>query len=788
MAAIDRKLWRDLWEMRGQILAICVVMACGVATVVMSLSTLQSLRGTLDAYYDRYRFGEIFCHLKRAPLSLASRIAEIPGVAQVQTRVVESVTIDVVGLTEPAIGRLISIPERRTYTLNDLYLRSGRYIEPGRTGEVLVSEGFAGAHRLHPGDSVTAVINGRLQRLRIVGIALSPEYIYSIRPGELLPDDQRFGVFWMGETDLAAAFDMRGAFNDVSLTLMPDAIEAEVVQRLDRLTAPYGGLGAYGRQDQSSHKFIANELKELRGMALVIPSIFLSVAAFLLNIVLSRLVATQREQIGALKAFGYTRFEIGRHYVQMVLVIAAIGAGLGVAAGAWLGRDVTELYTRFFHFPVFTFRLGGPIVLLALTVSGVAAILGAIGAVRRAVSLPPAEAMRPEPPASFRPTAIERVMSQRTLSTGMRMIVRQLGRRPGKSVLSCFGIALSVAVLILGSFIKDAVDYVLDSQFYLAQRQDLSVTFIEPSSASALDDVRQLPGVQICEPFRSLPVRIRAGHRSRRIGLLGVPRDGQLFRLLSVDRKETPIPSEGVVLSAKLAETLDLRVGDAVTLEVLEAERPVREVIVSALIQDFEGTAAYADIAAVNRLMQESSVLNGAFVTVDSDREDKLYQTLKKSARVAGVNRKGAALETFQRTVAENLLRMRLFNIIFASAIAFGVVYNSARISLSERRRELATLRVIGFTRAEVSMLLLGELAVLTITAIPLGFALGYGMAAMVIELAYDTELFRIPLVVNRSTYGFAATVTLIAAATSALIVRRLVDRLDLVSVLKSKE
>lgn len=788
MTALHHKLVRDLWQMRGQMLAICLVLACGVATFVMSLSTLNSLRRTQNAYYERYRFADVFTHLKRAPNALAERVAEIPGVAHVQTRIVENVTVDVEGLAEPAVGRLISIPEQSRPGLNDLYLRNGRTIEPGRTGEVLVSEGFAAAHRLQPGDSVFAVINSRRQQLRIVGIALSPEYIYAIRAGDILPDDRRFGIFWMGYTDLAAAFEMQGAFNDTCLSLTPGASEAEVLLRLDRLTESYGGLGAYGRPDQSSHKFVTNELSELRGMALVVPGIFLAVAAFLLNIVLSRLINTQREQIAALKAFGYTRWEVGGHYLQMVLVIVVLGASLGTAVGVWLGRSVTEIYTRFFHFPIFTFTLGADVLLLALGVSAAAAVLGALGAVRRAVRLPPAEAMRPEPPATFQPSVIERLGLRRWLSPGARMMVRQLGRRPWKALLSCFGIALAIAVLILGSFMKDALDYALESQFYLAQRQDLSITFVEPASARALHDVEHLPGVGRCEPFRSLSVRLRAGHRSRRLGLLGIQGDGQLFRLLDMDRREVAVPSEGVVLSAKLGELLAIAVGDRIVVEVLEGERPVREVVVAGLISDFEGTAAYMDLGAVNRLMEESRVLSGAFLTVEPQHEEELYRALKNSARVAGVTIKGAALRSFQKTVAENLLRMRTFNIIFASIIACGVVYNSVRISLAERSRELATLRVIGFTRAETSFLLLGELGVLTLTAIPLGLALGYGLAALVIRVAYDTELFRIPLIVDRSTYAFAVTVTLLAALISGLIVRRMLDRLDLVGVLKSKE
>ena len=787
MKALDRKLLRDLWQLKGQGLAIALVMACGVATFVMSLSTMRSLERTLTGYYERYRFADVFSHMKRAPEALAARIAEIPGVAQVQTRVVVDVSLDVPGLAEPAVGRLISVPDYQPPALDRLYLREGRMIEPGRTGEVVVSEGFAAAHKLKAGDTVLAVINGRRQQLRIVGTVLSPEYVYAIREGEMLPDEKRFGVFWMARTDLAAAFDMEGAFNDVALTLTPEAIEPEVLMQLDRLTEPYGGIGAYGRADQMSNRFISNEIEELRGMAIFAPLIFLTVAAFLLNVVISRLVGTQREQIAALKAFGYSNWEIGWHYLKFVLVLAVFGIALGTAAGAWLGRDMTALYTRFFHFPSFDYHLGVGVVLAAAGISLGASVLGTLNAVRRAVSLPPAEAMRPEPPANYRPTIVERLGLQRFLSPAVRMILRQIERQPIKAVISILGIALAVAVMVLGSYMKDAIEYAMDSQFVFAQRQDLTVTLIEPSSGETLFDFQHLPGVTWCEPFRATAVRLRHGPRSRRLGLLGLTSDAVLNHVEDVYRHPAEIPPDGLVLSAKLGEILNVRPGETVTLEVLEGERPLREMVVHSLVNDFAGVNAYMDIRALNRLMRDGNLISGAFLAADNKELPALYTELKNTPRVASVTIKQAAFDSFRQTLAENLLRMRLFNIIFASIIAFGVVYNSARISLSERSRELATLRVIGFTRGEISAILLGELAVLTVAAMPIGLVFGW-LLALLISFSYDTELFRMPLIICTSTYAFSVIVVLAAAVISSLVVRRRLDHLDLVAVLKTKE
>ncbi len=787
MKALDRKLFRDLLNMKGQAFAISLVMACGVAVFVMSLTTLASLKSAQEAYYDQYRFAHLFARLKRAPDALKERIAEIPGVAQVEPRTVVDVMLDIPGMAEPVVGRLVSISQHLHRGLNRLHLRSGRFIEPGRKGEALASEPFAEAHGLKPGDAIRAVINGRLDTLRIVGIAISPEYIYQIRPGDIVPDNKRFGVFWMEREELSTAYDLEGAFNDVSLSLMPGASEPDVLLRLDRLIEPYGGQGSFGREDQLSHRLISDEMKQLRGMSMITPSLFLSIAAFIINIVLSRLINAQREQIATLKAFGYSRMQIGLHYLKFALSIMFLGAALGVLVGIWLGRSLTEMYALYFRFPAFSYHVDLLVICLAVLIAGSAACLGVLSAVSRAVRLAPAEAMRPEPPGAYSPTLLERIGLQRFFSPPFRMILRQIERRPTRALLSCLGIALSVAVLILGNFFADAAEYLIDFQFRISQRQDISLNLIEPRSTPALRNISHLPGVWRAEPFRSAPVRIRFEHRSKRTAILGLAPDRELYRLL--DRNELPVhlPDHGIALSEKLAEVLGAREGDTLTVEVMEGLRPVREVMVSALVNDFSGISAYMSLSALNRLMREGDVISGAFAAVDPNDVDRLYRELKNTPAIAASSLKKAALVNFEKLLAENLLIMQSFYLVFSCIIAAGVVYNSVHVTLSERTRELATLRVLGFTRGEVSVLLLGEIAVLTSVAVPLGLALGRGLAAFTVR-ALETESQRFPLVIDFSTYAFAAVAVVLATILSGLAARRRIDRLNLVSVLKYQD
>ena len=788
MQALDRKLFRDLWRIKGQALAISMVIGVGVLMLIAYLSNFNSLRSTRDAYYERQRFGHVFASLKRAPLVLGNRIAAIPGVAQAETRVVVDVALDVEGLAEPATGRLVSIPERQREIVNDVVLVRGRYIEPGRADEVIVSKGFVDANGLNPGDTVRAILNGRRRELEIVGVGLSPEYIYTIRPGEMIPDNTRFGVFWMGRRALAAAFDMEGGFNDVSLLLRSGAQVQSVIQELDDLLEPYGGWGAIPRDLQLSHWSVQNELNGIQVAGVIVPMVFLGVAAFLLHVVLHRIVAVQREQIATLKALGYPQRSIALHYTYWALAISLTGTVLGTVSGALLGRGMLSMYNDFFRFPVLEYHLD-PVVIAGAVVLGIlAAVFGAHSSVRRALSLQPAEAMRPEPPAKYSASLVERLGLRRLLSQPARIILRNIERQPVRSAITIGGVALSLAVLIVGMFAVDSLDAMMDMQFRVAQRQDLQLTFTEPISPDGVYSLQRLPGAMMAEPVLSVPVRLRVGKRSRQLSIMGLPESPQLYRVVDVETlRPADLSHDGVVLAERLAHVLGVRPGDSITAEVLIGNRRVRELAVTSTVRQHMGLSAYMNIDAVRRLLHHGETLSGAYLTVDPQALPAMFRAIKETPAIAGSGLKAAALKSFEETFAANLGIMIFFNVLFASIISFGVVYNAARVSLAERSRELASLRVMGFTRKEISAILLGELGILTLLALPLGLLLGYGLSSLLIK-AMETELYAIPFAATPSTYATCALTILGATLVSGLIVRRKLDHLDLLEVLKAKE
>ncbi len=787
MKTRDRMVIRDIWHLRGQLVATALVVMCGVASFVSMRCTYDSLRIAQAEYYQSYRFANVFAQLKRAPLSLTRRIAEIEGVAGVRARVVMGVTLDVPGLDEPASGRLVAVPERRAPMINDVHLTRGRYVEPERPDEVIASKAFATANDLELGDTLGAVINGRWQKLTIVGIGLSPEYIYEAGGGTIFPDNRRFGVLWMGETALASAFNMEGAFNDVALTLSAGAREADVIARLDDMLTRYGGLGAYGRDEQLSHRFISDEIAQNRISSTYLPAIFLGVAAFLLNIVLSRLVALQRTEIGLLKAFGYSNFDVGMHYLKLAAITVLSGVVIGAAGGLYLGAQLTTVYQNYYRFPALPFAVTPEVIAIGVMVSLAAATAGALSAVRRAALLPPAVAMRPEPPPTYRETVLERSGLNRILPASGRMIGRHLLRRRWHSFMSTFGIACAAGILLVGGFLLASISHLMHMQFEEVQREDVLIVFNEPASASARLEVGRLPGVLYAEPFRSVPVRFRSAHRSKRAEIIGIEHGSRLRRLVDAEGRTVDLPPDGLVVSRKLAEVLSVNAGDTLQVEVLEGTRPVRSIQISRLVDELIGLGAYMEISALNRVMREGPSISGAYLAIDEQHAGDLYASLKNLPAVGGVAFREALLKSFQEILDRSVVTATLINIVFACIIAFGVVYNGARIALSERGNELASLRVLGFTRREVSTILLGEQAVLTLAAIPMGFSFGI-LLSWLLSLQLDTEFYRMPLVFTSSTFSLSLVVVLVAAAVSGALVARRLNELDLIAVLKTRE
>lgn len=696
MRVLDIKLFRDLKRLWAQALAITLVVAGGAAALVAVVGTIRSLEETRDVYYERYQFADVFAQVKRAPKKLIDQIAEIPGVAAVDTRIVRFVLLDIPGSREPVTGQFISLPDNSEQHLNRIYMRSGRTPEPGRAEEVVVYEAFAEAHKMQLGSRFAAILNGRKRELVVVGTALSPEFIYTIAPGETITDNRRFGIVWMSEKALASAYNLDGAFSSVTLRLLRSASEDEVIKRLDALLDPYGGQAAYGRKDLPSHAWGEHGLDMLRNMSRTMPTIFLLVAAFLINQWLSRMVTLEREQIGLLKALGYRNVTIAAHYFKFVVALVAVGTVVGGIAGTWLGAFLTRMYGSLIHFPFLVYIKNADVYVFGGLLSLVAGIAGAARALRAVAVLPPAVAMQPPAPPRFRHVLPAGLALNKRISQPTMIMLRNLSHHPLRAIFTTLGLALATAIIIVSLFLRDTTEDLINITYFIANRQDATVSFIERRPQNVVEQIAHLPGVLAVEPYREVPVRIRNGSIERRIIISGRPRGGDLRRIIDVNLRYVALPENGLAVSAWLARILGVRVGELVEVDLLEGQRRTVSLPVSALVEDFFGIQGMMELEGLNRLMREGPTVSSVSFTVDANQADLLYDAVKSIPAVSGMGIQQFSLANYRTVLAPLTKNMAMIYTGFAVIIAFGMVYSSARISLSERARELASLRVLG--------------------------------------------------------------------------------------------
>ena len=787
MQALDKKLLRDFKRLWIQAMAIALVLACGVAILLTSIGMYAALSDTRAAYYERNRFADVFASATRAPLSLVSEIAEIDGVISVEPRISGAAILDLPGRVKSAVGHILSYPETGTPVLNVPLLINGRFPDPLAPDEVVVNAPFAEANAFRPGDTFSANIKGQKRTLIIVGTVLSPEFIYTIGPGALMPDNSSFGIIWMSKRAAGAAFDMDGAFNDLSLTLEPNHPTAQVIDALDDLLEPYGGYGAYDRTDHQSNAFLDAEISQLKGMASILPPIFFAIAGFLVSMVMSRIIALERSEIGLLKAIGYSDIEVCLHYLMLAGLIALVGVLLGWLAGTVLARALALQYAQFFNFPFVIFRVSYWVYAAAGLAGLLTTSIGAAQAALKAARLAPAVAMQPPAPARFKRSFVDDAMAHLHLSQSTIMILRSLLRWPLRSALTSLGLALAVASMIAATFLNDALDEIVDVAFYQTNRQDAMLLFSDDVPETALEDIRNLPGVLQAESQQFHAAILRKGHLSKKVAIETRRPGTDLSRILNSDWQPISAPPGGILLSYRLASQLGVQEGDILETEFRSGLRETHPLVVTGRVEQHFGLGAYMDLEYLNALFRQAPQMSVANVTLDDRYIDDLHATIKDTPSLSGIIEMNDNRRAFQDTINENIAVMNAIYIAIAVLITVGVAYNAARIQLSERARELASLRILGFSRGEVSYILVGEMMLIALMAQPIGWAIGAWIARAMTN-AFTSDLYAIPLVLEPSTFTRASLVVLCAAFVSVMIVRLRLDRLDLVSVMKTRE
>jgi putative ABC transport system permease protein len=784
---LNKKLARDLWRMKGQAFAITMVIALGVFVLILMDVLSNSLEETKRAYYERYRLASIFAPVKSMPHHVLTDLAKIPGVSAVQGRVVGRALIDIPQITAPLSAEVVSLPNLGLPMLNDVYMVSGRNLDPTQDDEILLLDGFAKVYTLKPGDKLTAIINGAKRTFKIVGLVQAPEFLYSAPPGEFLPDDSRFAVLWLNEKSLSSALDMKGAFNEALLSVSGSSNLPEIIRQVDLVLAHYGGLGAYALKDQVSNRFITDEINGLVVSRRFIPPIFLLIAAFLLNLVVARMIQTERSQIGLLKAMGYTSFEIGTHYFKFILMIAINGAILGCLMGIAFASPILSYYQLYYKFPFILYHFEFGAFITGSTVSILSASAGGIIVLRKIFGLQPAVAMHPPAPTDYSRLSKFSETMKRFLDQPSRMIIRRLIRYPIRAIGSVIGISSGMALTVSMMSVMGSFDKAIDLNFSIVDRSDVTVSFTDPLSAKSLYELRRLDGVLEVEPIVIALAIFRHGVETYRSAVTGLMESPKLRRAIDRDMQEIQLHKGGIILGEAMAKILHVKTGDILTIELLEGRRPTFDIPVAGITNSLFGSPAYMDHIELNKAQKQSNRISGAYLRIDTDKENIISHTIKNMPSVAGVTLKKEARSAFKKLLDTSAGILQYIMYIVAATITFGIVYNSASIGFAERARELASLRVLGFTETETAFILLGELTIITVAALLPGSMFGYFLT-FAISAGFSMDLYQIPTMYIPEIFGKASLAVLAAAAISGWLVKRNLHNIDLLSLLKTSD
>ncbi|MHC5038945.1 MAG: ABC transporter permease [Planctomycetota bacterium] len=790
LSPLNKKLVRDLWGVKGQVLAVAAVITAGITAYTALNSAFRDLVLTRDTYMAKYRMADLFFHVERAPASVTQKILALPGVIQAEGRLVFDVTLDIEDHPDPAVGRVISIPDKDVRYVNEVHVASGRLPDLPGANTVVLSEEFAEANALVAGSTFEALVNDKKHPLHVIGTGLSPEYIYVIRGiQDFLPNPKNFGLLWVGRTFAEEAFGYENAVNDIVVRIEEGADGKALLERIGDVLDPYGLIFKYERKDQLSYRSLNDEMKGLEGMAKIMPTIFVTIASVILLILVSRLVRRQREQIGVMKAFGYSDGQVMLHFATFSLTIGVLGTVGGLLAGDLMARAMVEMYTEFFRFPVLRHRIYPGTFVGGLVIGLLGPLIAGIVASRRALRIAPAVALRPEAPAVFTGgTFLETFQFLwKRLPFTWKIIIRNVARHKGRSAFVILGVGLSASILVMVLFFLDSMLYLIHFQYHLTNRQDAKILLSREKNLGALHAARRLPAVKRAEPLLEMPYEVKHNGLKKTILAIGVPPDAQLLHVLDTSERRVTLPRWGIVLPEVTAESLRAREGDVLLMKPLYPgfdEKPVR---VSRVVPQYLGQTAYMDIRYASRLVGESMAMNGVLLKTEKELEDDLVAFVKDTPAVATVELKGRTLKYFQKMFIDFMWIGMLFYLLFAGVIGFSVIYTSAALSIGERARDLATLRVLGLRHREVTRVVFGEYFTLSLLGIGAGIPLGLFFAWSVI-LMYQSELYTFPFVIKAGTFLKAGGAVVLFLLLARLACERPLRKLDMVATLKRSD
>lgn len=791
MSVLDRKLVRDLAASKGLVLAITALVAVGVMCFIYMRSAYRSLLQAQEEYYTQSRMADFWIDLKKVPVSELSLVAELPGISEIRPRIQFFATVDLDRVPVPLNGLVLTLPDERQPVINDVVLKRGSYFTDRRRNEVLVNDAFAQRHNLYPGMWIHLILNDRREELFIVGTAVSSEFVYLVGPGGLAPDPDHFGVFYLKDSFAEEVFDFDGAANQLVGLLTPEYRQRpdDVLRRAEQQLEDYGVFAVTPRKDQSSNRFLSDEIAGLGVFATIMPTIFLAIAALVLNVLMARLIEQQRTIVGTLKGLGYSGGPIFWHFIKFGGLIGLCGGALGCVAGYGMSEMVIRLYRQFFEFPNLVNYVSPRLYAVGVVISLLCAVIGSAQGARAALRLQPAEAMRAKPPSKGGKVWLERIgWFWNSLNSAWRMTLRGVLRNRLRTAVALLASAMGAAILVCGFMLQAAMGFLISYQFEFILKSDVDLSFRDERGIDAWYEARGLPGVDRAEPTLNVACEFVHGPYRRKGTITGLSPNATLTMPRDIDGNRVAMPPVGIAITRRLAEMLHVQPGDFLMVQPTKGLRQPREVPVVAITDSYVGLSVYADIRYLAKIIGEELAVTGMQLQVDP-RETvraELFRELKQLPALQAMNMRSDMIANLNSVVETQRIFIGLL-VLFAGVIFFASLLNASLISLAERRREVATLRVLGYSNWQIGGLFLRESMVVNLVGTLIGMPLGYSLA-LLISQQYDTEMFRFPLIVSPDIWLKTVALALMFGLAAHAVVQRDIFRMNWRDALNVKE
>ncbi|MFZ5597034.1 MAG: ABC transporter permease [Bacillota bacterium] len=787
-----KKLYRTIWQIKGQFFSLVAVVALGITTYICMSTTYYNLEVCKKIFYQECNFADYYFQVIRAPEQVVAQIERVPGVTMVNGRIVKDVSL-IKQDRQKAKVRIVSYQFPEEKKINRLHMFSGRMFEDSASASQLtaiVDSQFAAANNLTSGSTLNVLSNGKAVPLTVIGTATSPEFTYPVKDiATMLNDPTSFGVVTLPHKQAQGLLDMEGQINSIIIRISPGSDENRIKESIKAILLPYGYQGEYPQKDQSSNSYINSQLDQLGAETRVIPTLFLIVAAAIQFIMLGRMIKMQRLQIGIMKALGYKNYQIIWYYTSYALVIGFLGTVIGIGLGFLLSIYLTNVYLWFYNLPHYSYNISLSLTVKALVIGMGAGLLSGWLATRRIVKISPAESMRPEPPTQGRKIIFEQWTAfWQRLEPSWKMTLRGIGRNRMRFWVTVMGVSFAVGLLVVAMFFNDSINYSRQMAFYTEQKSDLTAKFAQPVEINEAAQLSGIHGVAVAEPVLEVPVRISANHKFSDVILIGYYPDSRLKTIEGVDGQRLSIPGEGITVSRKTAEKLGIGVGDQVQIETKLGigENHISSCRVMGISRQVAGKNSAASLDTVNKMLQEHNLITGVMLKTDPGLYDKVEREISDIPGVYDIVSREKEVENFNRNM--DSIRTSVWILTgFAILLGCAIIFNSSLISFGERQRELATLRVVGMKSLEIAAVLRNEVILQCLLGLLAGFPLGRLMAEGVARIV-SGEVYELQAVVSLQTYTISTFLTMAFVFAGYLIAVRGIKNLDFLEILKNRD